>query len=127
MRARQIVTSDDSLTGMRITPTRRVDFGLDLGGFVFKDRLWFFAAYDRIETPGTTSRYVSTPSVPDTLLFPRDQTDNLFAGKLTWNIANRTTLVAMAFSDPSRINGASRVGTGFQGGLISNRVPVTWE
>ncbi len=128
-RAQQIVTSDDSLTGMRITPTRRVDFGLDLGGFIFKDRLWFFAAYDRIDIPGTTSRYNSSPDglVPNTLLFPRDQTDNLFAGKLTWNIANRTTLVATAFSDPSRISGASRVGTGFSGGLISNPDPGSWE
>jgi hypothetical protein len=115
---------------MRITPESRIDFGLDLGGFILKDRLWFFAAYDRIETPGTTSRYVSSPAVPDTLLFPRDQTDNLFAGKLTWNIANRTTLVATVFSDPSRISGASRVGTGAglaSGGLISNPDPGTWE
>jgi hypothetical protein len=120
-RAEQIVTSDDSLTGMRITPTRRVDFGVDLGGFIFKDRLWFFAAYDRIEMPGTTSRYVSSPEVPDTLLFPRDQTDNLYSGKLTWNIANRTTLVATGFSDPSEIRGATI------GGLISSPDPGTWE
>jgi hypothetical protein len=127
-RAEQIVTSDDSLTGMRITPTRRVDFGIDLGGYIVKDRLWFFAAYDRIETPGTTSRYVSSPAVPDTLLFPRDQTDNLYAGKLTWNIANRTTLVATAFADPSEISGATMVGTqGAQGGLISSPDPGTWE
>src|SRR6266545_4635238 len=44
-RAKQIVTSADSLTGMKITPTRRVDFGADLGGLIFKDKLWFFAAY----------------------------------------------------------------------------------
>ncbi len=126
-RARQIVTSEDNLTGMRVTPARRWDYGLDLGGYVFKDRLWFFAAYDRIETPGTVSRYVSTPSVPNTLLFPRDQTDNLYSGKLTWNLANRTTLVLTGFSDPSDINGAARVGVGFLGGLISNPDPATWE
>ena len=128
-RAKQIVTDRDSLTGMRITPTTRWDFGLGLGGFVFKDKLWFFGAYDRIYTPGTTSRYNSSPDglVPNTLLFPRNQTDNLFAGKLTWNIANRTTLVATAFSDPSTITGASRVGTGFQGGLISSPDPGTCE
>jgi hypothetical protein len=112
---------------MRITPTRRSDFGADVGGYLLKDKLWFFAAYDRIDTPGTTSRYNSTPEVPDTLLFPRDQTDNLFAGKLTWNIANRTTLVATAFSDPSRLSGAVRVGTGFGGGAILNPDPGTWE
>jgi len=124
-RARQIVTSADSLTGMKITPTRRVDFGADLGGFIFKDKLWFFAAYDRINTPGTASRYVSTTAVPNTLLFPRDQTDNLYAGKLTWNIASRSNLVVTAFSDPSQISGAARVGTG--GGAIVNPDPSTWE
>ncbi len=126
-RAKQVVTSADSLTGMRVTPTRRLDFGADLGGFIFKDKLWFFAAYDRIDTPGSTSRYVSTSAVPDTLVFPIDQTDNLFAGKLTWNIASGSNLVATGFSDPSKIGGAARVGTGLAGGLISSPDPSTWE
>jgi hypothetical protein len=126
-RAEQIVTDKDSPAGMRITPTRRADFGADLGGFVLKDRLWFFVAYDHIDTPGVTSRYFSNSSgsVPNTLQFPRDQTDSLYSGKLTWNIANRTTLVATAFSDPTEITGAARVGTGL--GLISSPDPGTWE
>jgi hypothetical protein len=128
-RARQLVTSQDSLIGMRITPTRRWDYGADLGGFLLKDKLWFFAAFDRINAPGTTSRYVSSPdgTVPDTLLFPRDETDNLYSGKLTWNIATGSTLVATAFSDPSTITGAAKFGTGFFGGLISSPDPGTWE
>jgi len=124
-RAEQIVTARDSPAGMRITPTRRADFGADLGGFLLKDRLWFFGAYDRIDTPGTTSRYFSNRRVPATMQFPRDQTDNLYSGKLTWNVANRTTIVATAFSDPSEITGAARVGTGL--GLISSPDPGTWE
>ena len=124
-RAMQIVTEEDSLTGMRITPTRRSDYGVDLGGYILKDRLWFFAAYDRVDTPGTTSRYNSTQAVPNTMLFPRDQTDNLYAGKLTWNIASHSNLVATAFSDPSTIDGAARVGT--FGGAIASPDPGTWE
>ena len=27
----------------------REDYGLDLGGYVIKDKLWFFAAYDRVQ------------------------------------------------------------------------------
>ena len=126
-RAEQIVTSQDSLTGMRITPSHRADYGADLGGYVLKDRLWFFAAYDRVDTPGTTSRYNSNDFVPNTMLFPRDQTDHLYSGKLTWNIASHSNLVATAFSDPSTISGAARVGTGFIGGLISSPDPSTWE
>ena len=126
-RATQVVTADDSLIGMRITPDRRSDYGVDLGGYLLKDRLWFFAAYDRIETPGTTSRYNSSRDVPNTLLFPRDQTDNLYSAKLTWNIRTGSTLVATVFSDPSEITGAALVGTGFNAGLISSPSPGTWE
>ena len=125
--AQQIVTSQDNLTGMRITPEHRADFGADLGGYILKDKLWFFAAYDRIDTPGTTSRYNSSPAVPSTMLFPRDQSDRLYSGKVTWNVANRTNVVATGFYDPSTITGAARVGTGFIGGLISSPDPSTWE
>jgi hypothetical protein len=125
LRARQIVTNNDLPSGMRLTPARRSDFGADLGGFLLKDRLWFFFAYDRVEIPGTASRYFSSRDVPSSTLFPRDQTDNLYSGKLTWNIANTATLVATAFADPSRITGAARVGTAF--GTISSPDPGTWE
>ena len=123
--AERIVTSQDSLTGMLITPEHRADYGLDLGGYILRDKLWFFAAFDRIDTPGTTSRYFSTPEVPSTMLFPRDQTDHLYSGKLTWNIASHANLVATGFYDPSTIDGAARVGTG--GGNIVSPDPSTWE
>jgi hypothetical protein len=124
-RAQQVVTPADTPLGMRITPTTRWDSGIDLGGAILKDRLWFFAAYNRVETPGTTSRFVSTVAVPNTLLFPRNTTDNLYSGKLTWNIAAGSSLVATVFADPSQINGAARVST--FGGLISSPDPSTWE
>jgi Carboxypeptidase regulatory-like domain/TonB-dependent Receptor Plug Domain len=134
-RAEQIVTAQDSLTGMKTTPSHRADSGADLGGYVLKDRLWFFAAYNRVDTPGTASRYNSSPQVPSTMLFPRDQTDDLYSGKLTWNIASHSNLVATAFSDPSTVSGAARVGT--RGGcltcygksiyVISSPDPSTWE
>jgi hypothetical protein len=126
-RAAQVVTEEDSLAGMKITPERRTDYGVDVGGYVVKDALWFFGAYNRVETPGTTSRFNSTPLVPNTLLFPRDQTDNLYSGKLTWNIRTGSTLVATVFSDPSTIEGAALVGAGTSGGLISSADPGTWE
>jgi Carboxypeptidase regulatory-like domain/TonB-dependent Receptor Plug Domain len=132
-RADQVVTARDSLIGMRITPAKRWDYGADVGGYVFRDRLWFFAALDRVDAPGTTSRYQDLVDdeghvvLPSSMQFPRNQRDTLYSGKLTWNIATGSTLVATAFSDPSRIDGASRVGTGFGGGLISNADPGTWD
>src|SRR6185503_4723551 len=78
----------------------------DLGGFLLKDRLWFFAAYDRVELPGEVSRYASTPLVPNTLRFPLNGTDSLYSGKVTGNIATGSTLVATIFADPTTVSGA---------------------
>jgi Carboxypeptidase regulatory-like domain/TonB dependent receptor-like, beta-barrel/TonB-dependent Receptor Plug Domain len=125
LRARQIVTDHDTPSGMRLTSTERREIGADVGGFVLKDRLWFFVGYDRTETPGNTSRYFSSRQVPSTMLFPRDEKDNLYSGKLTWNIANRATILATLLADPSRITGAARIGSAL--GLISSPDPGTWE
>jgi hypothetical protein len=131
MRAEQVVTSEDSELGVRYAPTRRLDYGADLNGFLVRDKLWFFAAYNRVDTPGTTSNLFSSAAVPRTMLFPRDQTDSLFAGKLTWNIASSSTLVATAFSDPSRVSGNASgiavVGPGVSRNAIVNTDPSTWE
>ena len=35
------------------TDFTRADFGADLGGYILKDRLWFFAAYDRVGNQAT--------------------------------------------------------------------------
>src|SRR5450830_1126794 len=124
---------DVSLAGtgnMRISDYTRTDFGADLGGFLLKDRLWFFAAYDRVELPGKVSRITSSPLVPNTLQFPLDATDNLYSGKLTWNVATGSTLVATAFADPTTNSGAGGADPR-QGQFvllsITNPDPATWE
>jgi hypothetical protein len=102
-----VVTDRDlRLTEMRIVDYRRTDFGVDLGGFLSKDRLWFFGAYDRVELPARTSRYESTELVPNTMEFPIDGTENIYSGKLTWKAGRGTTLVATAFADPGVNTGA---------------------
>jgi hypothetical protein len=129
LRAEQVVIPDtDTPIGMKITPEERRDFGVDVGGYVLRDRLWFFGAYNRVETPGTTSRYFGTEEVPASQLFPRDQIDDLYSGKLTWLAARGTTLVATVFSDPSVIEGAALVGTGLPATtVITSPDPGTWE
>ena len=118
----------DSLTGMRISDYKRTDFGADLGGYVLKDRVWFFLAYDRVNNPNSVARYVGSTAVPNDLDFPMNENDNLYSGKLTFNIAQGSTLVATAFSDPTVIEGAagsdprqSRVA------LITSTNPRTWQ
>ncbi|MEX1246338.1 MAG: TonB-dependent receptor [Thermoanaerobaculia bacterium] len=118
---------DSDLSGMRLSSYSRTDYGFDLGGFVLKDRLWFFAAYDRISGPATISRYVSSELVPDTMEFPLESTDNLYSGKLTWNIAAGSTLVGSVFADPTTNAGASLADPRLGGQPISNPAPGTWE
>ncbi len=130
-KAKQRVSEQDSIaTGMRIAEYKRTDFGADLGGYIFKDRLWFFAAYDRIELPAKVSRYESSLLVPNSLVFPLDSTDSLYSGKLTWNIGAGTTVVGTAFSDPATNAGAGSADPrqgGFSTRLVSNPDPGTWE
>ena len=127
--AERKITDRDNIFGMKITPDERRDYGVDLGGYFVKDRLWFFGAYNRVEIPGTTSRYFGTHSVPSTMLFPRDEAGNLYSGKLTWNFAPGSSLVGTAFSDPSTISGAALVGTFSSSGAFGEIVspdPGTW-
>ena len=40
---------EDSQLFSFISGYNRLDYGFDLGGFVLKDKLWFFGAYDRVQ------------------------------------------------------------------------------
>ncbi len=88
----------------------RSDYGFDLGGFVVKDRLWFFVAYDRVDN--TDNKEVlddygdlvaGAPSQGDQ--FATDTTRDLWAAKLTWRIAANHSLALSAFADPSTASG----------------------
>jgi outer membrane receptor protein involved in Fe transport len=130
-KAKQKVTVPDLIANaMRVADYRRTDFGADLGGCFLKDRLWFFGAYDRVETPAKVSRFLSSPLVPNTLEFPLDSTDSLYSGKLTWNVTTGTTLVGMVLSDPTTNSGAGYADPRqafFEIRVISNPDPGTWE
>src|SRR5206468_6703282 len=91
---------------MRTTDGTRLEYGADLGGFLLKDRLWFFAAYDRASLNGHVARTESSTYVSKDLRFPFDSVDNLWSGKITWNAAHSITVVANAFADPSSTSGA---------------------
>jgi len=50
---------DSVIADMRVADYERTDFGADLGGFLVKDRLWFFGAYNRVNLTAKVSRYVT--------------------------------------------------------------------
>jgi outer membrane receptor protein involved in Fe transport len=119
-RARRIVTTEDVYGGTLTESDYRADYGVDLGGYVLRDKLWFFGAYDYVDRPGAVYNTYNTLLVPAGTRFYRDSTDTLYSGKLTWNISGRTNLVATALSDPSWVAGAARGG-------VTNPNPSTWE
>jgi len=85
----------------------RDDWGADVGGFILKDRLWFFAAYDRV-TRKTQNELTSGP-------FANEEVEsktirNLGSGKLTWGFATGHTLVASFIQDPQTDSGATPSG-----------------
>jgi outer membrane receptor protein involved in Fe transport len=122
---------DSGLASMRVVDGERFDYGFDLGGFLLKDRLWFFGAYNRVSIQSEVSRLESSPHVSTEDRFPIDAADNLYSGKLTWNPGASTTIVGTVFADPTTSSGAAgadpRQGLGV--GLVTPPVslePSTW-
>src|SRR5262249_29953879 len=103
------------------TIPRTGDYGGDLGGFVLKDKLWFFGAYDRVQRrdEATVIRTLTSPGSPSVgSVIPLDRNSNLFAAKLTYKASQNHTLIFSTFGDPN-----SREGNVF---AVSGP-PSTWQ
>lgn len=113
----------DASTFNIFTGYDRYDYGIDLGGYILKDRLWFFAAYNRVDRVNKTVMIKDAPSsiyldyLPDepSLQSPvtgenydTDVVRDVFAGKLTWRISDNATATFSANGDPREIEGAGR-------------------
>ncbi len=92
----------ETLQGVALGFTRD-DWGADLGGYILKDRLWFFGAYDRV-TRKTTNALTAGPFKGEEV--ESKSVRNLGSGKLTWGFANGHTLVASFIQDPRTDSGA---------------------
>ena len=86
----------------------RLDYGAALGGYVLKDRLWFFGAYDRVQNT-TKATLTSGPNIGQRA--DTDSTRNLGSAKLTWMINQSNTLVGSFFQDPRDDIGAVNDGS----------------
>ncbi len=88
----------------------RKDYGLDLGGYIAKDKLWFFVAYDKVDNTSTIastedfSQYIAgAPSLGQE--FDRQTDRDLWAAKLTWRINDNHSLSFSGFGDPTTQDG----------------------
>ncbi|HVO11929.1 MAG TPA: TonB-dependent receptor [Vicinamibacteria bacterium] len=87
---------------------QKYDFGASLGGYIVKDTLWFFGAYNRVnQTDNTTViRTLTAPGAPALgSVIPGTTKTDLFSGKLTWKIAPNHTLTGSVFGDPGTFDG----------------------
>ena len=103
MRADVKVTDQDILAAEQTT-IDRWDAGADLGGYILKDRLWFFGSYDRV---GQTTDRIPEQGPAAGGIYPFDSGSNLYTGKLTWNAGPGTRVVATVFGDPEERTGAT--------------------
>jgi hypothetical protein len=94
---------DTDTPSVRVSSSEHWDYGIDLGGFILKDRLWFFGAYNRITLQTEESAIAGNQVSPN--LYPTYSTSNFYSGKLTWNVATGTTIVGSVFADPSNQSG----------------------
>jgi carboxypeptidase family protein/TonB-dependent receptor-like protein len=81
----------------------RGDYGVDVGGFIVRDRLWFFGAYDRVDN---TIKNVLTAGPSTGQEFATKSTRNLASGKLTYRLGDAGSIVASFFQDPRVDTGA---------------------
>jgi hypothetical protein len=91
--------------------TQLKDFGGDLGGYMMKDRLWFFGAYDRVNSTDLATRVISalpipgSPTIPVGASFPGTNRQDLYAGKLTLRLNDSNNLNFSIFGDPKTNSG----------------------
>ena len=90
----------------------RQEFGFDLGGFMWKDKIWFFGAYDRVKINQNLQMLDLTN--PDTFgnNYPVSYFQNKYSGKITLNLFQGTSVVGSVFSDAQTQEGAIAIPTG---------------
>lgn len=123
---------DSSLQSMGFTAGDRFDYGVDLGGYILKDRLWFFAGYNPVHLGAEVSRVTPSRDVSIDDRFPLDSADAIYSGKLTWNVSPETTLVGTVFADRFSSSGAAAADPRQTFGTIGVRAPfsldpATWD
>jgi len=90
-------------TGGTVRGFTKEDYGFGVGGYMLKDRLWFFVAYDHVKNT-TDSELPVVPATGE--IVQSNSKRNLGSAKLTFNLAANHSLIATYFRDPRKDTGA---------------------
>jgi hypothetical protein len=109
--AKEVVSTAGTTRGFT-----RKDYGVDVGGYMLKDTLWFFGAFDQVRN-AVESALPSGPQAGQTVT--SNSRRNLGSAKITWNIAPAQSLVATFLQDPRVDTGAINDNNHFLNGETS--------
>lgn len=98
---------------------KRKDYGLGLGGYFVKDKLWFYGSIDQVkndtndQVAADFNRYQAAYPIAATnygypapgQVFPVNEKTNLWSGKLTYRATASQSLILSAFGDPGTTTG----------------------
>jgi hypothetical protein len=92
-------------TGGTTKSFTRDDYGADVGGFILRDKLWFFGAWDGVRNTRNVKLTTGSDIITGNSNDVRNR-DNLGSAKLTYNIAPSQSLVGTFLEDPRKQTGA---------------------
>jgi outer membrane receptor protein involved in Fe transport len=105
-------TGDAQFLNGALTKDVRQEFGADLGGFIMKDKIWFFGAYDRVKINQVDTQLDLTNQDTFGQQYPIGYFQNKYSGKLTFNVLQGTSIVGSVFSDSQTQEGQIAIPTG---------------
>ena len=106
-----VTASDRPATTTTVTDvSSEMDFGFDLGGYIVRDRLWFFGAYNRTSETDTHNIIRDLQGAPGSPApgaeLDEDISRDIYAGKLTWQATSSQNVALSIFGDPTDYDGA---------------------
>ena len=102
------VTAKNDVSVAPYAGPTRYDIGADLGGFLMKDRIWFWGGYNYVNRSEDTEMYTArtaTGGITSPLPVVNETTRNLYSGKLTFRLGESHTVALSVFGDPGSFDG----------------------